>query len=80
MLLDHIIPQKEKLKIDKRSHFRSVAKAISWRVIGTIDTIVISYFITGEWRFAFSIGAVEVFTKIFLFYAHDRIWEYFRKP
>ncbi len=55
-------------------HSRSVVKAISWRVTGTIDTIVISWLITGHAKWAISIGFVELFTKIFLYYGHERIW------
>ena len=54
--------------------YRSILKSISWRVTGTIDTIIISYFITGEISFALSIGAVELFTKMILFYLHERFW------
>lgn len=55
-------------------HWRSVAKAVSWRTLGTIDTIIISWLITGKLAFAISIGFVEVFTKMFLYYFHERIW------
>jgi uncharacterized membrane protein len=56
-------------------HYRSVAKAISWRVTGTLDTIVISYLITGgQTKVAISIGCVELFTKVALYYAHERVW------
>jgi uncharacterized membrane protein len=55
-------------------HWRSVAKAVSWRAVGTVDTMVISYFVTGKLKFALSIGFVELFTKIFLFYLHERAW------
>jgi uncharacterized membrane protein len=58
--------------VDK--HWRSVTKAASWRTLGTIDTIVISWLITGKLTFALSIGAVEVFTKMFLYYFHERLW------
>ncbi len=58
--------------VDK--HWRSLAKAISWRTVGTIDTIAISWLITGKLTFAVSIGAVELFTKMFLYYMHERIW------
>ncbi|OGX12430.1 MAG: hypothetical protein A2351_05260 [Omnitrophica bacterium RIFOXYB12_FULL_50_7] len=58
----------------KEKHWRSVAKAASWRVTGTVDTIVISWIITGHFKMALSIGAVEVFTKMFLYYLHERIW------
>ncbi|RXP55492.1 DUF2061 domain-containing protein [Lutibacter sp. HS1-25] len=53
---------------------RSIVKAISWRVVGTIDTIVISYFITGEITMALSIGMVEVVTKMALYFFHERAW------
>lgn len=59
------------------SHSRSVTKAISWRVTGTVDTILISWLITREIKFALSIGFVELFTKIFLYYAHERVWNRF---
>ena len=55
-------------------HYRSLAKAISWRATGTIDTILISYVITGHAKWALSIGFVELFTKVFLYYLHERIW------
>ena len=53
---------------------RSVVKAITWRTLGTLDTIVISYFLTGEIKTAISIGGIEVFTKMFLYFFHERIW------
>jgi uncharacterized membrane protein len=58
----------------KESHIRSIAKSISWRVLGTIDTIIISYLIIGEPIKALSIGGIEVLTKITLFYFHERLW------
>lgn len=59
----------------KDKPYRSLVKAISWRALGTIDTIVISYLITGQAKWAFSIGFVELFTKVALYFAHERIWE-----
>lgn len=56
------------------NHYRSMAKSISWRVTGTIDTMVISFLITGHLKWALGIGAVELFTKMFLYYIHERIW------
>jgi uncharacterized membrane protein len=58
----------------KDKHWRSVAKAVSWRVTGTVDTIVISWLITRHLTVALSIGFVEVFTKMFLYYLHERVW------
>lgn len=54
--------------------YRSVVKAISWRVTGTLDTFVVSYIITGKVALAVSISGVEVITKMFLYYWHERLW------
>ncbi len=56
------------------AHSRSFFKAVSWRILGSMDTFVISYFVTGKLVFAASIASVETFTKIVLFYGHERIW------
>lgn len=56
------------------THGRSLVKGISWRTIGTLDTIFIAYLITGVPLNAVTIGGLEVFTKIGLFYLHERIW------
>jgi uncharacterized membrane protein len=53
---------------------RSLVKAISWRVTGTIDTFIISWVITGQLLFASGIALTEVITKIALFWAHERAW------
>ena len=55
-------------------HSRSILKAISWRALGTLDTITISWFISGELSIAFSIGAFELLTKTILYYFHERMW------
>ena len=56
------------------SHVRSIYKTLSWRDIATTDTFIISYFITGFFSWAASIATVEVFTKMFLYYGHERLW------
>lgn len=58
--------------------YRSFVKAMSWRLTGTIDTIVISFLITGRLSWAFSIGGIELFTKVTLYYFHERIWNHIR--
>lgn len=50
---------------------------MSWRIVGTIDTIVISFFVTGTIAKALSIGMTEVITKVLLFYLHERMWQTF---
>ena len=56
------------------TNLRSMVKAISWRITGTIDTFIVSFFVTGELVIAGSIAAIEVLTKIFLYWAHERTW------
>ena len=56
------------------SKARSLTKAFTWRVTGSIDTFVISFFVTGHIGIAAGIAGVEFFTKIFLYYLHERIW------
>ncbi len=58
----------------KEKHYRSVVKGISWRMVGTMDTIFLSWLFTGSITSALKIGSIEVFTKIFLYYVHERIW------
>jgi uncharacterized membrane protein len=55
-------------------HYRSLVKGISWRITGSIDTMVISFLVTGKLKFALAITSVEFFTKIFLYYLHERVW------
>ncbi len=62
----------------KERHFRSAIKAVSWRITGTIDTILISFLVTQEWKFAISIGFSEFLTKFVLFYFHERFWHTFK--
>jgi len=54
--------------------YRSLIKAVSWRATGTLDTILISFLITGQVKMAVSIGFVELFTKVGLYYVHERVW------
>jgi uncharacterized membrane protein len=53
---------------------RSLVKAISWRLTGTLDTILVSWFVTKSFTLAISIGGVEVFTKLIIYYLHERAW------
>ena len=53
---------------------RHIAKAISWRILGTIDTMILASLISGSWKIGVSIGGVEVITKIALYYFHERLW------
>ena len=56
-------------------HYRSLVKALSWRVTGTVDTLIVSFLVTGKLKLALTISGVELITKIVLYYFHERIWE-----
>jgi sulfate adenylyltransferase large subunit len=56
------------------SHARSIAKAASWRMTGSLDTFVIAAFITGSPRAAGAVALTEILTKTALFYFHERVW------
>jgi uncharacterized membrane protein len=51
-----------------------VIKSISWRITGSVDTLLWAWFLSGEWTFGLSIGGAEMTTKVVLYYLHDRIW------
>ncbi len=67
---------KQSFEEDKSSEkpVRSIAKALSWRIVGTLDTLVVSYFVTGKIFLAASIASVDFLTKLVLYFFHERIW------
>jgi len=87
-MLDVLLKQPEEnniskgiIKVSDRADkpIKSVMKSVSWRIVGTIDTMIISYFITGKLTVALSIGSVEVLTKTVLYYFHERLWAHIHK-
>lgn len=56
------------------SYKRHILKTISWRILGTIDTVILSWLITSSWKLGLSIGGVEVLTKMVLYFLHERAW------
>ncbi|UKN01767.1 DUF2061 domain-containing protein [Paracrocinitomix mangrovi] len=75
MFIDHLIHKRGIRRGD--STVKTILKTVSWRVVGTVDTMVIAFFLTGEVTIAVSIGSVEVFTKMILYYIHERVWNKF---
>lgn len=72
MILDILRPDHSKQSSDSQKI--SLLKTISWRIIGTLDTMLISYLLTGDMKIAFGIGGIEVVSKMILYYFHERIW------
>ena len=53
---------------------RSIAKTLTWRITASLVTFVIVWIITGDWKMGASIAGIEVITKMFFYYFHERIW------
>ena len=72
----------ERVQVDsaqvREKPIRSLAKAISWRITGSLDTILLSWLFTQSVNTALAIGLTEVLTKTFLYYGHERIWSRIR--
>ena len=61
------------LKIDKNKK-RHLYKTFSWRFIGTLDTMMLAWIITGNPVTGLKISLFELVTKMILYYFHERIW------
>lgn len=59
-----------KIKVSRRH----LAKTITWRCVGTLDTILLAYVISGDISSGLQIGLVEIFSKMLLYYFHERVW------
>ena len=57
-----------------KTYKRHIAKAITWRIIGTFDTIILAWFISGDPFTGLKVGIAEVITKMLLYYLHERLW------
>ncbi len=53
---------------------RHLAKTITWRIIGTLDTLLLAWFISGDMSTGVKIGGLELVTKMILYYFHERLW------
>jgi uncharacterized membrane protein len=57
---------------------RNGAKAVTWRMVGFVDTVILSLIFTGSATMAVSIGGLELLTKITLYVIHERLWQRLR--
>lgn len=60
------------------THARSVAKALSWRALGTVATAALVLAFTGKVRLSLAVGVAELVSKIGLFWLHERAWDHMR--
>jgi uncharacterized membrane protein len=61
------------------THIKSIAKGITWRIVGTLDTFLLSWIVTGHAKTAASIASIELVSKVMLYWAHERVWIRFSK-
>jgi uncharacterized membrane protein len=58
---------------------RHILKTISWRIVGTVDTMILGWIVTGNPLTGLKIGILEILTKMTLYFIHERIWyKYFK--
>jgi len=62
-------------EMEKESKVRSLLKAVSWRVIATITTILIAWLVYRDIRPALAIGGIEFVAKFLVYYLHERLWQ-----
>lgn len=60
----------------REAHSRSLVKAASWRILGSLDTFVLSWLFTSSVKAAGAIASTEVLTKMLLYYFHERVWNH----
>lgn len=58
----------------RTTHARAIVKTVTWRGIGSLDTFVLGWLITGNAAIGGSIAVLELATKMVLYYAHERAW------
>ncbi len=63
--------QIEKPKVERKRH---IAKTITWRIVGSIDTFILATFFSGSFETGGWIAITEVITKTILYYFHERVW------
>jgi uncharacterized membrane protein len=57
-----------------KSHWTSIAKAVTWRVIASVITALLVYIVTGHLQLAATVGALDVVVKLIAYYIHERVW------
>ena len=60
--------------VDVDTDHRSLARALSWRVVAWVLTVGIAYLFTGQAVVALAIGVADSLLKIFAYYLHERSW------
>jgi len=56
------------------THVRSIAKAVSWRIVATLTTMLLVYVFTGNLLVSGGVGLTELLSKLLIYYVHERVW------
>ena len=56
------------------THMRSIVKAISWRIVATLTTMLLVFMFTGNLVVSGGVGLTELLSKILIYYVHERVW------
>ena len=56
------------------THVRSIAKAVSWRIVATLTTVLLVYVFTGNLLVSGGVGVTELLSKLLIYYVHERVW------
>ncbi len=59
----------------RESHLRTLLKTMSWRIVATTTTIIIAFCVFGDVSSALTVGGIEFFAKMFIYYVHERAWQ-----
>ena len=59
----------------RETHARSVMKAISWRIMGTLSTTLLVLLFTRQFTLALAVGGLEFISKIAIYWVHERVWD-----
>ena len=62
------------IEADTDSVKKSMMKTMSWRILATPTTFVISWIVTGSLVAGGAIASIEFWAKLALYYAHERAW------
>ena len=69
------IPQRQSVSATPEDHHkRSILKSLTWRAVATFTTMAIVYAYTDELALSLGVGAIEVVSKMFLYYVHESLW------
>jgi adenylylsulfate kinase len=56
------------------THIRSITKAVSWRIVATLTTMLLVFLFTGNLVVSTGVGLTELLSKIVIYYLHERAW------